>query len=319
MSRHELESALRFRIRRANRSPLPLFAPAVRYLMDFIRSEKILTSIIEEVRKPVWGFEDELEELRAQALTVPDWLEVKRYHTNSFDEHIALAFACLDAIATAKTASLDAVVFLVRTIEEYLTGIESDDWKTNLDNVRQIILDDVEDWFEERIEDETGLMTLIDDYARRVGHTRRLRTRAIATEGLEGRTGAAALALDLEDWLSTCRDWDSVKAIDDVEEGHFSRVSTVWLSEDTDEAGVKKILGDAFAKVASMCAHFDDPSGILVAFVDCRMSVDLDLPHRSGSDVLQLRGRNIYYVQVNLTSVQERTEPRLKLRPEDLG
>lgn len=318
MSHYSLESALRFRIRRANRSPLPLFAPAVRYLMDFINNEKILSSIVEEVRKPVWGFEDELERLRVSALAVPDWLEVKRYHTNSFDEHIALSFACLEAIATAKDCSLEAVVFLVRTIEEFLTGIESDNWNANLDNVRYIILDDVEDWFEERIEDETGLMRLLDSYASRVRHTRRSRTRAIATEGLEGRIGAAALALDLEDWTYTCQDSYSVKALDDVKESKFKRVTTVLVPEDADEAGVKRILGDAFAKIASFCVHNDETAAILVAFMNCKMDVTVDLPYRSGSDVLELQGRNIFYLQVDLVGLGEQTEPRLKLTAKDL-
>jgi hypothetical protein len=156
------------------------------------------------------------------------------------------------------------------------------------------------------------LYAILRKYEQRSESFHRVRLRAVADEGLEGKKGERALAVDLQGYVldqgvefvvepaSASGEADLV--LRDTE-GRYIIVDAKYIPENATPSVIRDKLSSGFHQVARYCDNYNEPEGFLVTFVQTTKRLRLDLEESDGLQLLKLGGKTIYYVAVDIADL----------------
>lgn len=178
---------LQARVRRAKSCPLSLFANSCSHLLEWLREHPLIAPIVAELARNASKFNDVLEERENGDGN-------SFYVAGTVLEHAALGLAVLDRIATSPSRKVD-LEDLIREVAIAITGVSTgtDD---SLEVVRDVALDGLYEWIDERIDSRNAILGLLIKYKQRSEWFGRRQLRLLAEQG-----GERSLAVDLQQYI----------------------------------------------------------------------------------------------------------------------
>jgi hypothetical protein len=237
------------------------------------------------------------------------------YNATDIEEHAVLCLAILEVVAHSfnKLEDFEGEFFLC-LLGEYLTKKDYDHNKDLSDAVgaiRDVAFDGLFEYLDERLDSRNVILALLHKYKQRCEWFRRERLRQYAQNRLEGKEGERALAIDLKEYLldqsveffveatSATGEPDIVLRESD---GKYVVVEAKYLREDDKPSEIKSKLAEGFHQVFQYCDDFNEPAGYLVVFSESRRRLLIELEEQDSWRLLQLGGRQIYYVEISIAN-----------------
>ncbi|MCW5801784.1 MAG: hypothetical protein KIT31_05310 [Deltaproteobacteria bacterium] len=231
------------------------------------------------------------------------------YHiADTVDEHAALSLDVLDRIATATARKVDEQG-LVSEMAIALTGTSAGRGDA-IEIVRDVALDGLYEWIDEKIDSRNVMMGLLIKYKQRTEWFRRRRLREIATHGIEKQSGGErALAVDLQEYVfdqgvdfaiepaSASGEPDLVLRDSD---GSHVIMDPKYIANGAPPSEFKRKLAGGFHQVARYCHDFNEPAGYLIVYIEDNKTPRLELDTADGFGFISINGKQVYYVPVHI-------------------
>ena len=314
---------LRSRVRKVQTCPKALFVSTCRHFVRWIENHPVLSGSVHYLQN-VPGVNIEritktLSEAPIKALTGEDY-DPGSYNANYFEEHASICLSLVEAVARIENITKDkdkdlsnrVIEFLILNFGEYLTGDRRIEYDDAIEAIRDVAVDGLYEYLDEQIDTRNVLYAVLLKYKQRSEWFRRERLRGITKNGLEGKTGERALALDLQEYildqgveffvepLSVSGEADLVLR---DSEGRYIITDAKYISADATRSTILNKLASGFNQVSRYCNDFNEPSGFLVPFVLTATKIRLDLEESDGLRYLSIGGKIIYYLPINIANL----------------
>jgi hypothetical protein len=315
---------LRTRFRRAQTCPTAMLGSVCTQLLNWLNAHPVTAAHISGLKQlsstgapaTVYKVEAEILEQKELAHSLEYFsYNPGFYNATDIEEHAALCLAILEVVARSfnKLEDLEGE-FLLCLLGEYLTkqdvrDIQEEALSDAVGAIRDVAFDGLFEYLDERLDSRNVILALLHKYKQRSEWFRRERLRQYAQNGLEGRKGEPALAIDLHEYLLDQSveffiEANSAKGKPDIvlreSDGKYIVVDAKYLREDDKPSDIKSKLADGFHQVFQYCNDFNEPAGYLVVFSESRRRLMIELEEQDSWRLLRLGGRQVYYVEVSI-------------------
>jgi len=222
------------------------------------------------------------------------------YIADTVLEHAALSLAVLDRIATSASREVDQEDLL----REMAIAITGRSWgiDESLEAIRDVALDGLYEWIDEKIDSRNAVLGLLLKYKQRSEWFGRERLRSLAAGG-----GERSLAVELQQYIfdqgveftiePTSSSGEPDLVLRDTDDSHVI-IDAKYIAPGSPPSEYKRKLGHGFHQVARYCHDFNEPVGYLVVFLADNKTPMLPLAVQDGFSFLEVNGKNVYYVPV---------------------
>lgn len=291
---------LQARVRRAKSCPPSLFGASCAHLLSWLRQHPLVAPMIADLQRRTEPFQAMLDG-REQGTSN------ECHIADTVDEHAALSLAVLDRIATANSRKLDEDD-LVREMAVAITATGAG--RDAIDIVRDVALDGLYEWIDEKIDSRNVMMGLLIKYKQRTEWFRRRRLREIAARGIEKQSGGErALAVDLQEYVfdqgvdftvePTTASGEPDLVLRDSDGSHVI-MDPKYIASGAAPSEFKRKLASGFHQVSRYCHDFNEPAGYLVVYIEDTKTPRLELDTMDGFGFLGVNGKQVYYVPVHI-------------------
>ena len=292
---------LQARVRHAKSCPPMLFGAACAHLLAWLRQHPILSPMIAELKAGGTPF----DEMLASHERGPS----NQCHVGDTRlEHAALSLAVLDRIATATKTKVNQQD-LIRRFAMAITA-QNVSYDNALDMIRDVALDGLYEWVDEKIDSRNAILGLLLKYKQRSEWFRRQRLREIAQGGLERRSGGErALAIDLQEYVfdqgvefsiePTSASGEPDLVFRDTDGSHVI-MDPKYIAKGATPSEFKRKLAGGFHQVARYCDDFNEAAGFLITYIEDFKTPRLPLDTMDGFNYLSVNGKQIYYISIHI-------------------
>lgn len=302
---------LRSRARRVQTCPDALFQSACVQFLSWLSENPVTNGLLQEIGQATSPDSEAIDRIVQEAPEVGrGGYSPGFYRASTAREHAVL---CSNTVrAVAKTVDLPAhkADFVIRCLGEYITGNEVIQSDEAVSVIRDVAIDGLFEFLDERIDTRNVLFSILRKYKMRSEWFRKHRMREMATTGLEGATGERALAIDLQEYLldqgvefvieGTSASGEADLALRQPDGGHLI-VDAKYLGAGRTPSSITTTLAGGVHQVARYCADFDEPSGFLVVFNNTGRRISLELEHSDGARYLEIAGKLVYFMLVEIS------------------
>lgn len=313
---------LRMRFRRAQTCPTAMLGSVCTQLLNWLNTHPIIAAHISGLKQlsstgaPAAVYKVEAELLEQKTLSHSlEYFSYNPgfYNAKDIEQHAALCLAILEVVARSfdKFEDFEGEFFLC-LLGEYLTKKDYDRRKDLSDAVgaiRDVAFDGLFEYLDERLDSRNVILALLHKYKQRSEWFRRERLRQYAQNGLEGRKGELALAIDLHEYLLDQSveffiEANSAKGKPDIvlreSDGKYIVIDAKYLQKNYTPSKIKSKLAEGFHQVFQYCNDFNEPAGYLVVFSESHQRLLIELEEQDSWRLLRLGGRQIYYVEISI-------------------
>ncbi len=302
---------LRSRARRVQTCPDALFQSSCAQFLCWLNDNQVTSGLVNDLGRRATSDTEAIGRILREAPNVGRGsYEPGFYCAATAHEHAVMCFHMAHAVAATVEMPPHTADFVIRCLGEYLTrnqAIESDD---AVSAVRDVAIDGLFEFLDERIDTRNILFSILRKYKMRAEWFRKSRTREIAVRGIEGRTGERALAIDLQEYLldqgvefvieGTSASGEADLALRRPDGGHLI-VDAKYLPSSRSPSKIRSTLASGFHQVARYCADFDEPSGFLVVFNNSERRISVELEQSDGLRNLEIGGRLVYFMLIEVS------------------
>ena len=244
------------------------------------------------------------------------------YSANSSEEHAAVCLALVRAIAGLESVTVSKEKkgeeakcieqFVIVNFGEYLTGNYDIKFDDALEALRDVAVDGLYEYLDEQIDTRNMLYAVLQKYKQRAEWFHRTRLRRVADDGLEGKTGERALAVDLQEYvldqgvefvvepMSASGEADLILR---DSEGRYIIIDAKYIPTDANRSKILEIIASGFNQVSRYCDDYNEPTGFLVPFTRTSTKIRLELEESDGFRFLTLGGKTIYCLPVSIADL----------------
>jgi hypothetical protein len=303
---------IRSRSRRVQTCPAALFPSACEHFLFWLMNHPVLSSITRRLEEVGGEFSEAVSRIIEEVPKAERAYTPKPYAAKSSLEHSALCLRLVKAIAASLPLEPAKRDFYIRTLGEFLTGNESIKFEEALEVLRDVAVDNLYEYLDEQLDARNALYAILLKYKQRSEWYHRHRLRIAAAEGLEGKVGEGALATDLQEYVLdqgvefTVEPTSASGEVDLLlrdSEGRYIIIEAKYVPEDQPRSKVVAKIASGFHQVARYCDDYNEPEGFLVVFTSLTTSIRLELSEADGLRYLSLRGKNVYYVPVDVAAL----------------
>lgn len=292
---------LQARVRRAKSCPPSLFGTSCAHLLAWLRQHPLIAPMMADLQRGAATFAEMTDGSEESHSDI-------QHIANTLEEHAALSYAVLDRIATARSRDVSEPD-LVREMAIAVTG-RGTSYDDALDIVRDVAVDGLYEWIDEKIDSRNVMMGLLIKYKQRSEWFRRQRLREIAKHGLEKQIGGErALAIDLQEYIfdqgveftiePTSASGEPDLILRDTDGSHVI-VDPKYIPSGAAPSEFKRRLASGFHQVARYCDDYNEPAGYLVVYIEDTKTPRLDLDIVDGFAFISINGKQVYYVPVHI-------------------
>lgn len=304
---------LRSRARRVQTCPDVLFLSACQQFMDWLNHHPVLAAITANLRCLPGEFRARIDQTMAEAPTAQGNYDPGFYRASSVTEHAALCLKLVEAVAATGSLVVEGKRdFLLANLGEYITQNNRIQVEEAIRVIRDVAVDGLYEYLDEQLDARNVLYAILLKYKQRSEWFHRARLRQTAEQGLEGRRGERALAVDLQGYVldqgvefvveptSASGEVDLILRDSD---GGYVVIDAKYITVDATRSDMRDRLAHGFHQVARYCDDFNEPSGYLVAFVCTPTRIRLELEESDGFRYLVLGGKTIYFLPVDIADL----------------
>jgi len=177
--------------------------------------------------------------------------------------------------------------------------------------LRDVAIDGLYEYLDEHLDERNAIYAILLKYKQRSEWFRKARLRSYAIEGLEGKTGERALALDVQEYvldqgveffIEPTSASGEVDLVLKTSEGRHIIIDAKYIKEDSNRSSIRDKLAAGFHQVAIYCSDFNVQEGFLVTFVEKSTRIRLNLDISDGFPYLTVGGKIVYYMEVNIAN-----------------
>jgi len=323
---------LRSRFRRAQTCPDVMFTSACRQLVHWLRGHPLLSHVIRELDN-VDG--EHLARIKQTFEEVP---EVGRgaydpgfYSIDTIENHYSVCWEMINGLAQIESSEVGDDDLIVRCAGEYLNGDAHIKYDEAVAVLRDVAVDGLFEYLDEHMDERNSIYSILLKYKQRSEWFRKSRLRDFAENGLEGRKGEVALAIDVQEYIldqgveffvEPASASGEVDLVLKTSEGHYILVDAKYVKDESSRSSVISKLASGFHQVSRYCNDFDMSEGFLVNFVSNTTRIQLGLDKIDGISYLNVGNKIIYYIEVNIADEPSASKSGkatvIEIRQEDL-
>ena len=298
---------LKSRFRRPQTCPLNLMPDACAQVLGWIQAHPLLAAHVHRLQMVETNAQVEVEDIFKIIRSEPYESINRRYDATSFDAHAAICLRVVQAVAGMVGMSSHQQLKGCVALAGYLLEEQVFALADAIEPIRDVALDGLFEYLDERLDSDSAIYAVLLKYKQRCEWFYNRRLRAYAVEGLEGKTGERALAIDLYDYiLGQGVDFIVEQAsasgeVDLVLTNSDDRklvIDAKYLSSETNRSTAVRKLAEGFHQVARYCNDYSEPTGFLVTFIATSKRISVELEQRDGLEFIRISGRNIYYLPI---------------------
>jgi len=303
---------LRSRVRRVQTCPPALFVPACQHLLKWIDNHLVLSAIARRLREVPGEYKEQITKTLREVRETEGSYDPGFYSATSSEEHAAACLELLHAIASVEDITAPKREFVLRCLAEYLTQNAYIKYDESLEVLRDVAIDGLYEYLDEQMDARNVLYSILLKYKQRSEWFHRIRLRKAADDGLEGKTGERALALDLQEYVldqgvEFVVEPASVSGEADLllrdSEGRYIIIDAKYIRADATRARIREKIASGFNQVSRYCEDYSEPAGFLVTFSRTERKIRLDLEESDGFRFLKLGGKVVYYMLVDIADL----------------
>ena len=301
---------LHARFRRVQKCPPALFPSACAQLVTWLENHSVLFSLVRRLESQSTESHKCIEKILSDSTAGQGYPQLGFYTADSTDDHAALCFHVLRAVARTAAMPSTAWDIVFSCLGEFLTSEGYESANEAIRSIRDVAIDGVYEYLDEQIDTRNITYSILLKYKQRSEWFYRNRLRGIADEGLEGFNGERGLARDLQEYVFnqhvefTIEPRSSSGEADLIlrePRGRYLIIDAKYIREDAAPSAIRTQLASGFHQVARYCEDYREPEGFLVSFVRSSKRLSLDLEESDGLTFLRLGGKTIYYLAVQIS------------------
>lgn len=300
---------LKTRIRRAKTCPRNLFPSACFHLLNWINNHPVFYGALVILRTNKPGFKEELNNfLRNDKKSDADY-EAFKYSATSTIEHSAICLFIIEFIANMSEEEILYSGFF-HEITYYLLNNFQHERDEQLETLRNVALDGLYEYLDEQIDGRNVLYGIILKYKQRSEWFRRERLRTLVNQGVEGKSGERALAVDLQEYIfnqgvefyiEPSSASGEADLIIKAAEGKNNIIDAKYIKPDSTRSEIVRKISSGFHQVFRYCEDYNEYEGYLVTFVNLDKRIDFELEEVDGIKIFRLGSKVIYHLFVDIT------------------
>jgi len=305
---------LRSRVRRVQTCPPALFVATCQHLLKWTENHPVLSGIVQHLQTVPGEYKEQIDNIVREAPRAEGSFAPGFYSARSSQEHAAVCLELIRAVAALDTIEDSRKHdFVLRCLGEYVTGNVHIKSNEALEALRDVAVDGLFEYLDEQVDARNVLYAVLQKYKQRSEWFSRIRLQEIADDGLEGRTGERALALDLQEYvLDQGVEFvvEPVSASGEADlilrdsEGRYIIIDAKYVPADATRSRVLERVASGFNQVFRYCDDFNEREGFLVVFTRISSKVRLELEESDGFHFLELGGKIIYYLPVSIADLR---------------
>lgn len=298
---------LKSRFRRAQTCPANLLPATTAQVMAWLESHPIMLSILARLRTIETNAAAEVDDVLKIVKKEPFTPEERVYDALSPEAHAAICLRVVEGVAALHAFNQYQAQQGLMGFAQYL--LEREIYKPDeaVEAVRDVALDGLCEYMDEQLDTDSALYAVMLKYKQHSEWFYRNRLMAYAEEGLEGKTGERALAIDLYDYLLgqgldfTIEQTSASGEVDLLlsnSDGRRLVIDAKYIKVGSNRSAIVRKLADGLHQVARYCNDYAEPAGFLVTFIATHNRLAPELKQRDGLDYIEIGGRTIYYLPI---------------------
>ena len=301
---------LRARFRRAQTSPIELFASSCLQLIKWIKNHPILSPMC-------IPFNIKYSEIKDQIFKITEIDSINGYDpgchkATNLTEHSALCYFVIDALSKTSTKRIDIQKFHFCCYHEFITGdsitaMTSENIDKSLETLKDIALDGLFEFFDEKIDDRNSIFGLLLKYKQLSEWFNRIELNQIAED--ENSKGERALVVDLHKYIMNqgvefIIEPSSVSGEVDLilkdPNGRYLILDAKYLKNTSTNSNIIKKFHDGFHQIMKYCEDYNETEGYLITYNNTDKRISLNIEKLDGINYFSLGGKTIYSIIINI-------------------
>lgn len=300
---------LKTRIRRARTCPTNLFPSACNHFLNWVNNHPIFSGALITLRNIKPELYDELERYVKNPHKTDIDYESTKYKATTTNEHSVICLYIIQIIAGMTEEEIQFSNFYF-DLTRYLTGNYLHKTEEQVEAIRNVVLDGIYEYLDEQIDSRNVLYGIILKYKQRSEWFRRKRLREIALNGLEGKSGERALAVDLQEYvfnqgvefhIEPSSSSGEVDLIIKASEDKIILIDAKYIKLESNRSEIVRKISSGFHQVMKYCTDYNENEGYLVTFIDTDKKIDLELEDVDSIKFLSLGSKIIYHLFVDIS------------------
>ena len=301
---------LRARFRRVQTCPITLLPSACQHLLDWLCNHPILSAVTQQLTIMPTEAKQQIEKIIAEIPASSGSYDPGFYTAKSTDEHAALCLHIIRGVARTSEMKNGMKSFALCCFGEYLTGNDRLQAEEAIEPIRDVAIDGLYEFLDENLDTRNAIYGILLKYKQRSEWFHRSRLRSVADEGLEGRKGERALAIDLYDYVFEQQVEFIIEPVSSSGEadlvlrdpqGRYLIIDAKYIPAEATRSVIVEKLASGFHQVVRYCEDYNEPEGFLVSFVRSPKRISLDLQESDGLRFLKLGGKTIYHLSIQIS------------------
>jgi len=323
---------LRARFRRAQTCPDAMFVDSCKQLIGWITNHRLLKPVITELSEMKGDHVDCISKIISEAPeNARGGYDPCKYSVTTNLNHSSVCYNLVKEISELGKLNESQQQFVISCLGEHLNGDIQINFEQAITVLRDVALDGLYEYLDEHLDERNAIYSILTKYKQRSEWFRKSRLRHYAVNGLEGKTGEKALALDVQEYVldqgveffiepaSASGETDLILK---SSEGRYIVIDAKYIKDESNRSSIKKKLSDGFHQVARYCNDFNVSEGFLVNFIADSKRLSLDLDILDGLSYLKVGSKIIYYIEINIANEPSASKSgkaeKIELSKEDL-
>lgn len=299
---------LKTRIRRAKTCPVNLFPSACNHFLNWANNHPVFSGSLMNLRNMNSNIYDELKSYVAKNKNRDEFDSIK-YAAATTNVHSAICLFIIEIISAMTEEDISSSsIFLDLSYYLKQDFIHKTDEQVEL--LRDVVIDGIYEYLDEQIDSRNALYGIILKYKQRSEWFQRKRLREICTNGLEGKTGERALAIDLQEYvfnqgvefyIEPSSASGEVDLIIKASEGKSIIIDAKYIKPESSRSEIISKIRSGFHQVMKYCADYNENEGYLITFCNIDKKIDLELDDTDSIKFLRLGSKIIYHLFVDIS------------------
>lgn len=300
---------LRSRFRRTQTCPEAMFVNSCRQLVHWIKNHPLLRYVAEDLSK-IEG--EHVARIKQTLDEVPDYsgsYDPGFYTAETNLKHSSVCWLIVQGISGLESLEPRKQQFVISCLGEYLNNDAYIKFNDAVSVIRDVAIDGLYEHLDEHLDERNSIYSILLKYKQRSEWFRKNRLREFAENGLEGKKGEVALAIDVQEYIldqgveffvEPASASGEVDLVLKSSEGRYIIVDAKYVKNESNRSSVLSKPSSGFHQVARYCNDFDVSEGFLVNFVANTTRIRLGLDTLDSFPYLNVGNKIIYYIEVNI-------------------
>lgn len=300
---------LRSRFRRVQTCPDAMFVNSCRQLVHWIKNHPLLRYVVADL-STIEG--EHVARIKQTLDEVPSCKGsyAPGFYTAETDlKHSSVCWLIVQGISELESLEPRKQQFVISCLGEYLNNDAHIKFDDAVSVVRDVAIDGLYEHLDEHLDERNSIYSILLKYKQRSEWFRKNRLREFAENGLEGKKGEVALAIDVQEYIldqgveffvEPASASGEVDLVLKSSEGRYIIVDAKYVKNESNRSSVLSKLASGFHQVARYCNDFDVSEGFLVNFVANTTRIRLGLDTLDNFPYLNVGNKIIYYIEVNI-------------------